>query len=245
MIGSVAVHAVLVWLIAAGDRDGAPTGTGAAPAPITIVEAVDVDLLPTEEAPPREPGGAPAGGAPSLARQARAIGARSRSIETEDPRGAITIDHADPRGELANDGHDASGLLSSDALAFDGRGMGLGNAGRGGAGRGTGIGFGDGGTIQRIENLSPPPAPRASLARPARLIFPTRQRDVEDAELFIARVIVDDDGFVAGAKLVRGFGGRRDEVASTMIWKFRYDPARDDEGRAIRSTFDQRFLVGP
>ena len=58
-------------------------------------------------------------------------------------------------------------------------------------------------------------------------------------------MIVDDDGFVAGAKIVRGFGGRRDVVASQMIWHFRYAPALDDAGRPIRSTLDQRFLVGP
>lgn len=57
------------------------------------------------------------------------------------------------------------------------------------------------------------------------------------------RVTVDADGFVAGATLVRGFGGRRDEVASAQIWRFRYDPARDDDGRPVRSVLEQRFLV--
>ncbi len=245
MIGSVAVHAVLVWVIAAADRDGAPSGTKPTSASITIVDVVEFDLLPTEEPPARESGGAGDPSTPAhAARAARTTttATRSRPTGVEDPRGAITIDHADPRGELASDGHDESGAVANGALAFDGRGMGL---GRGGSGRGMGVGFGDGGAIQRIEKLSPPPAPKASLARPARLIYPTRQRAVEDAELFIARVIVDDEGYVVGAKLVRGFGGRRDEVASQMIWKFRYDPARDDDGRVRRSTLDQRFLVGP
>ena len=58
-------------------------------------------------------------------------------------------------------------------------------------------------------------------------------------------MVIDDDGLVARAKLVRGFGGRRDEVASQMIWHFRYAPALDDVGQPIRSTLEQRFLVGP
>lgn len=89
----------------------------------------------------------------------------------------------------------------------------------------TGIGFGDGGSVTRPQLLEPPPAPRGdppSQARPAQLIYPTRHRDVDDAELFIARV-----------------------VASQMIWHFRYAPALDDAGKPIRSTLDQRFLVGP
>ena len=34
-------------------------------------------------------------------------------------------------------------------------------------------------------------------------------------------------------------------LASQMIWRFRYAPALDAEGRPIRATLDQRFLVGP
>ncbi|MEO8704631.1 MAG: hypothetical protein ABI867_31540, partial [Kofleriaceae bacterium] len=79
--------------------------------------------------------------------------------------------------------------------------------------------------------------------RPARLIFPSRERDAEDGTLFIARVIIDSDGYVVGAKLVRGFGGPRDTEASDLIWRFRYAPALDDDGHPIRSTLDQRFLV--
>lgn len=66
---------------------------------------------------------------------------------------------------------------------------------------------------------------------------------MEDGALFVMQVTVDAEGFVAGARLMRGFGGRRDEIASEQIWRFRYDPARDDDGRAIRSVIEQRFLV--
>jgi hypothetical protein len=141
----------------------------------------------------------------------------------DDPRGAITFD--DPRT-----GDDA--------------GLGSGGSGGTGNGRGSGIGFGDGGGISAgAPPPPPPPAPKLSKARPARLIFPSRQRDVDDGELYVMRVTVDADGFVAGATLVRGFGGRRDEVASAQIWRFRYDPARDDDGTPVRSVLEQRFLV--
>lgn len=128
------------------------------------------------------------------------------------------------------------------AISFDtGEGAGAG----GGRGNGRGIGFGDGGSIAPppAAQLVVPPAPRASKARPARLIFPSRQRDVDDGELFVMSVIVDRDGYVAGARLIRGFGGHRDDVASDQIWRFRYDPALDDDGRPIQSTVEQRFLV--
>ena len=62
--------------------------------------------------------------------------------------------------------------------------------------------------------------------------------------MFVARVTVDTDGYVIGAHLVSTPAGRRDDVASQLIWRFRYAPALDHEGRAIRSTIDQRFLVG-
>jgi len=271
LVGSVAVHALLVWLVVHGERDGAPRAPVTRSVAIRVIDPVEVDLLAPEVGEPEAPGGAPAGGGPASGgadgadvRETRRA-PRSHEVDT-DPRGAITIEHTDPGGELRADEHDASGELGVDdppastgnagsgdrehadgggAFGFDRRGMGL---GRGGTGRGTGIGFGDGGMIRRFEHLRPPPAPRGdppSKARPARLIYPTRQRDVEDAELFVARVIVDDEGFVAGARLVRGFGGRRDEVAAQMIWRFRYAPALDAEGRPIRATLEQRFLVGP
>lgn len=125
-----------------------------------------------------------------------------------------------------------------------------------GGGLGTGIGSGLGGiglgtgTKLELPDLPPPPpppppaeVPRVSLARPAKLIYPSREREVEDGRLFVARVVVDRDGFVVGAKLVRGYGGRGDNQAADLIWRFRYAPALDDAGQAIRSTLDQRFMV--
>ena len=82
-----------------------------------------------------------------------------------------------------------------------------------------------------------------SKARPPRLIYPTREREAEEGEPFVARVIVDHEGYVVGARLVRGKGGPRDAVASEMIWRFRYAPALDAAGMPIRATLDQPFLV--
>jgi len=58
-------------------------------------------------------------------------------------------------------------------------------------------------------------------------------------------VIVRRRGLRRRRQARRGFGGRRDEVAAQMIWRFRYAPALDAEGGPIRATLDQRFLVGP
>lgn len=69
----------------------------------------------------------------------------------------------------------------------------------------------------------------------------SRQVTIEEAELYVARLEVPDDGFVVGAHLARGFGGKRDDVALAAVFRFRYDPARDDDGRAVRSTVEQHF----
>lgn len=220
LLGSVAVHAVVAWLAFHGEHEGAPRARPDAQGATSMIELVEVAPVEVALVPQAASGSSPA--------RARVTSTRSRAV---DPRGTITIDH---------DARPGRGDVDSTRTGT--------GAGIGGSGTGTGIGFGDGGSVQRPQLLVPPPAPRGdppSRARPARLIYPTRQREVEDAELFIARVIVDDDGYVAGARLVRGFGGRRDEVASQMIWKFRYAPALDDGGRPTQSTLEQRFLVGP
>ncbi len=222
VVGSLAVHALAAVLLLTIDRS--PHEALRSPHSIGLVE---IAPLPTSTTPPVTATPGPEGGSrtvvvASRARQSRAPAAITKATaerDDGDPRGAISFD-------LGGDGESS------------GTGMGT------GTGRGRGIGFGDGGVI------SPPPStlvvpapPPASKARPARLIFPSRQREVDDGELFVMKVTVDRDGYVAGAKLVRGFGGRRDEVASDQIWRFRYEPALDDGGHPIVSTVEQRFLV--
>jgi len=87
------------------------------------------------------------------------------------------------------------------------------------------------------------PRPPRSKARPARLIFPKKHREAEDGDVFVALLTVDDEGYVVGVRLKQGIGGRRDEVAQREVWRFRYDPARDDTGRPIRSRVEQRFML--
>jgi hypothetical protein len=36
---------------------------------------------------------------------------------------------------------------------------------------------------------------------------------------------------------------RREQDAAAAVWRFRYDPARDDAGRPIASTVEQAFVL--
>lgn len=75
------------------------------------------------------------------------------------------------------------------------------------------------------------------------MIYPARDREVEDSRLFVARLTIDADGFVIGVRLVRGVGGVRDDQAANAVWRFRYSPALDDDGRPVLATIEQHFLV--
>ena len=200
-------------------------------------------------APRLAPAAAPAPAAPPA--PAPAAAAPSRLAITGYDRGAAAGDRATAAGDLP--GGTSLGL-------GDGAGVGLGDGV--GLGLGTGLGLGDGiGAGPGLRDLAslpapppaplpppPPPPPPAekppSRARPPRLIYPARDRPSDDAETFVARLTVDTDGYVVGARLIRGLGGPRDELASQLVWRFRYAPALDVDGREIRATIDQRFLVG-
>jgi len=114
-----------------------------------------------------------------------------------------------------------------------------------GGGRGGGIGFGDGGGIATRAAVPDAPAPPPpSRARAAKLIFPARDRDVEsDDDLFVARITVDTDGAVVAVHMVTTHPGVRGDQAASAIWTFRYAPALDDAGVAVRSTFEQPFQI--
>lgn len=243
VVGSLVVHAVLAAALLSVERGDRTAVTPARQALELVDPAEPADVIELEVPPaPRAAsgGGGPRGGlAGTPARVATreptpAHRDRSRPVvkQVMDP-GALHSD-ADPRGTMTIDpGGDAPG-----------EGGGGHGAGGRGDGRGAGIGFGDGGGISALPPPAPPPAaPPVSKARPPRLIFPTRQHEVEDGATFVMRVTIDREGFVAGARLVHGFGGRRDEQASDLIWRFRYAPALDDLGRPIAATIDQPFLV--
>lgn len=121
-----------------------------------------------------------------------------------------------------------------------------GGAGAGhGTGSGAGIGLGSGGGIRVATDVpAPPPPPAISRARPAQLVWPNRDEEVEDeANLFVAKVTVDAEGSVVGARMLAARSGAKAERAANAIWTFRYAPALDDEGHAITSTFEQSFQV--
>jgi len=231
VIGSLAVHLVVGAVLLLAHRDGSPRATDDA---TMAIELVDVALTLPLNAPSSVSGaaGSPGAGSPAarvVAHDARAS-ARRRSLEAAtadlDPRGRITFERAGGGdGERGGDGGGGSGA--------------------GVGGRGNGLGIGASGSREPVP--PPPEAPRAepvvSKARPARLVYPRRNRDVDDGETFVARVTIDEDGYVVGAKLVRGFGGRRDDEAAGLIFRFRYAPALDEAGRPIQSTLDQNFLV--
>lgn len=215
ILGSVAAHGLLLI----GLRI-APDARPPAPAPSPIEIAL-VTPDPPARPPPPVVAAASAGGSP------RPTAARRARVQAEGPRVAATI----------------TGTVAIDRDGGRGRG------GFGG-GDGDGIGAGHGSGVAALAALTelplppPPPAPRISRARPARLIYPSREVAIDETELFVVRLTVDPDGMVAGATLARGFGGTRDDAAVAAAFRFRYDPARDDDGRAIRSTVDQHFHLG-
>ncbi len=214
LIGTLAIHAILGASLIAMHHTEAPHDAG--DAIVATIALVDPapESIPATIAPARATA-SPAGGSHRPTRGA--------------PRGPVPTT--------------VVGIVGEVGIDHDGNGTGTGTGtGTGAAGPGTGLGLGIVDEIPRPP--PPPPAARVSKARSARLIFPSRQVATAEAELFIARLEIDDDGFVVGAHLARGFGGRRDDVAMSAVFRFRYDPARDDDGRAIRSTVEQHFDLG-
>ena len=113
-----------------------------------------------------------------------------------------------------------------------------------GNGIGNGIGFGD---RWRLDRARSPRAARGAgtvrlegAACKAASIRRARPRSTRTRRCS-ARVTVDETGDVVGAHMVRTLPGSRGEIASSMIWQFRYSPALDDDGKPVRSTFVQTF----
>jgi hypothetical protein len=216
-IGSIAVHAVVLVAILCLAQDPETTHASAAP----TLELIDVAVEPPAK-PVAMPGASGGGGQASGQHHAARRSARpNKSPEATSPWGELSISEDNGNG-IGN-----------------GDGTGVGN----GIGNGNGIGFGNGGGVEKIRELPAVPAPFVSKARPAKLIYPSHQVEVDEDETLLARVTVDENGDVVGAHMVRTLPGSRGETASSMIWVFRYSPALDDDGKPVRSTFVQPFLV--
>jgi len=174
-------------------------------------------------------------------RPSPSVTARPR-VAMASPRRVTRMPERAPRSVRAELGE----LALDEPLDGHGRDLGAsrgaGGLGRGLGGLGRGVGPGHGADDGILTAPMPPP-PAASKARPPKLIYPTRERDVGEGELFVARVTIDRDGYVVGARLIHGVGGHRDDRAEAQIFRFRYRPALDDDGRPTPATLDQPFLV--
>jgi hypothetical protein len=226
VVGSIVVHVVALVVLLRAPRHPrdvgvtAPAATMAAPAERIVETELLFDVIAL---------GPPATGeCCSAAAAPRAAATRSRARSTGTAWDQLEI------SEERSGGGDG---IRDDGDARAGRGDGL----------GTGIGFGAGGGIRAAERVPDPPRvvpPPPSRARPAKLIYPVRDREVDDeGNLFIARVTVDPDGDVVGAHMLKTRPGVTGDQASSAIWTFRYLPALDERGTPIRSTFDQPFQI--
>ena len=245
--GAIALAAVLVARAPALDRSEPP-------------RTVEVELVGPSPAPPSREAPANAGGsppssapAPRAARRERSPSrdradpssepSHARSIAPQAARQSALADEVTMRIEPPRAGAgDASGGPDGGDLDVPGGRDGLGN----GAGRGIGFGAGRGDSDAAVAAVAVPTpdlVPRPSQARPPHLIYPRRNRDVDETRLFVARLTIDTDGYVVGAQLLGGRGERGAERAANAVWRFRYRPALDAAGRPITVTIDQRFLV--
>lgn len=162
----------------------------------------------------------------------------------EDPGGGGGVAMTLPAPRAARGETTAELGWAATTIGFDAGDGGTGTGTGHGNGHGAGLGLGRGaGDALALRDVPPPPAPHVSRARPARLLHPTRQLEVDEDELFAAMVTVDHEGEVVGARITKSHPGVRADTASSMIWQFRYSPALDDDGNPIRSTFVQTFAV--
>ena len=212
-------------------------GEGEVDVDVEPVDSAHVDRVEITETETTEPGG----GTPAAA------GTRGPARAEPGHRGGDSP--ADSRESKSDDtSPSAPGVAAEGAVTGGGGQLGAGLVGAGvgsggGIGRGHGAGAGDGSGAAQ-----PPPKParraaKRSKARPARLIYPKRLRKVIPEELFIAVITVDSDGYVDGVRLKKGVDPHSDEKALGSVWRFRYDPARDDHGEPIRSRVVQQFMI--
>ncbi len=237
--GSIAIHAVVGLALLAVRSPDKPERVAAARLELVEPQAVEVVEL-VELA---SSGGGGSQGKPAARSEPRP----ERIARADRPRARREIVRASHAERSLADSLADIATSSQEGFLDEKSGDGGDGGGRGG-GHGRGVGRGVGSGLGDLANVgtrlpAPPAAPKASKARPPKLIYPTRDRPVSDGELFLARVTIDTDGYVVGARLLQGMGGHKDSDASAMIFRFRYSPALDDDGRPIKATVEQPFLV--
>ena len=242
LVGSLAVHALVVLLLV---RSHAAWYQATSVHPVVVAPDPEPMVVPEPEPMVIEmiAMGGGGGGRIAATRSASSSGryATQLHVATErSPWEELEITTERPQDSNGNRNGNGNGNGNSN-------GNGNGNSNRNGNGNGNGIGFGNGGGVRVVRDVPAPPMPEvapASKARPAKLIWPNRDVEVEDdSYLFTARVTVDDAGDVVGALMLTSRQGSRADRAADAIWSFRYAPALDDAGRPVRSTFEQSFQV--
>jgi outer membrane biosynthesis protein TonB len=261
-VGSVAVHAavVAVWLAwRPGDEVERATREAAieivdviAPPPIAAVEVAMVKPVDAGGEGARAGAGAAAG---AEERKPAGVARRPRPQPMVPSPAPVTMAAMARMPSAAMTATAEETMRAAEAAAAaaaaaeaNGNGSGNGNGNGNGSGNGNGNGNGDGdgdgngnGTAREaFERMVS--APR-SKARPARLVYPKRDRAEREDALFIVRLNVDEDGVVVGAKLQHAPPGRQTDRAMGAVFRFAYEPALDDAGRPIASVVEQRFMV--
>lgn len=248
LAGSLFVHGTIALGLAALAVHRPTVRPPAWPKDITIELAAPVAPIP-QTPPPVDVAGGPPGGRvpapPRAPRQARTVAPRAAAPS---PRTVETTMRIEPpssaTGRASGAGAVEGGELGDPAAGPGGPAAGGdGGGGLGGLVLGAGARFDAAVIAGPLPMPTPEPAPARSRARAPQLIYPARDREADDAAVFVARLTIDTDGFVVGARLVRGLGGRRDDQAAGAVWRFRYRPALDAGGRPIQATIEQRFLV--
>jgi len=228
VIASGAAHVVLAVLALRAARPSSP------PRP-PEERTVRVEVVASRPPSPTEAVRGPAPGAAGAPVRAAPAGARRASSSLRTARTAPRADApAPPAGAepAATTGESDGGAAAGDggAAAGSGGGEGAGGAGWAAAGRAE---------LDLAKLEIPPPAPPPSRARPPVLIFPARQVKDTGDEPWLARLKIDEEGFVVGSQLLRGPPG----AVADAVWRFRYRPALDDVGRPVAAVVDQPFLT--
>jgi outer membrane biosynthesis protein TonB len=249
LVGSIAIH---VAIFAVGIATCASSRDAPDRAPPTI-QIVDIQMVapPAVEHALDDVAGGGGGSPPAITQHAkpkptkkppRPRPARPIEPETLEPAPAAAPSTTTETTPIeTTPATSANATPAASATGGSGGGIGGGTGTGRGTGSGTGVGTGSGTRTGTGTGLKP--KPRVSRARPAKLRWPTRQREEVEDWVFVVMLTVDIDGDVVGAKLVKGHSFHENEKAMDAVWRFHYDPALDHDGRPIRSQVRQRFMI--